>query len=177
MKRICVFCGARSGNKPVYAQAARDAALAIVAAGYGIVFGGGRVGLMGILADTALEAGGEVVGVIPSALASREIAHHGVTKLHVVADMHERKAMMADASDGFIALAGGYGTMEEFAEILTWRQLGIHDKPIGLVNTDGFYDQLIGAIDRMTDDGFVTAENRTLFRVEPTIEALLPGFV
>ncbi len=145
----------------------------VVAAGYGIVYGGGRVGLMGTIADAALDAGGEVIGVIPAALAGEEVAHSGLTRLHIVQSMHERKALMSDLSDGFIALPGGFGTMDEFHEILTWRQLGIHDKPVGLLNVDGYYDALLALYDRMESDGFVRAQTRGLITVAPTIDELL----
>lgn len=173
MKRICIFCGAHSGRDGRYDAIARDSARAIVEAGYGIVYGGGRIGLMGAVADAGLAAGGEVIGVIPSALEDAEIAHAGITTLHVVASMHERKAMMEELSDAFIALPGGYGTMDEFTEMVTWRQLGIHAKPIGLLNENGFYDELLALFDRMVADGFVTPQNRELFITEPEIHALL----
>ncbi len=173
MPRICIFCGARPGNDPRYVDAAANAARAIVRAGYGIVYGGGRVGLMGAVADAALAEGGEVLGVIPDALASAEVAHNGVSRLYVVETMHERKAMMAELSDAFIALPGGFGSMDEFHEILTWRQLGIHGKPIGLLNEGGFYDELLALYDRMQRDGFVRAETRALLRVASTIEEML----
>ena len=176
MPRLCIFCGARSGRDRLFDSVVRDVATAVVRAGYGIVYGGGRVGLMGTLADAALAAGGEVIGVIPEALERAEIAHSGVTQLHVVRSMHERKALMADLSDGFIALPGGVGTMDEFCEILTWRQLGIHDKPIGLLNVDGFYDQLLALFDRMLEQGFLADPTRRLFTAAPTIEALLDHF-
>lgn len=142
-------------------------------AGYGIVYGGGRVGLMGTIADAALEAGGEVVGVIPESLATAEVAHPGVTRLHVVQTMHERKALMAELSDGFIALPGGFGTMDEFHEILTWRQLRIHDKPIGLLNVNGYYDDLLALYERMSTEGFLNSATRSLFSATPDIESLL----
>ena len=176
MPRLCIFCGARSGRDHAFDPVVREVAAAIVGAGYGIVFGGGRVGLMGTLADAALAAGGEVIGVIPEALESAEIAHRGLTRLHVVSSMHERKALMADLSDGFIALPGGVGTMDEFCEILTWRQLGIHDKPIGLLNANGFYDSLLALFESMHDQGFLPGTSRKLFVAEPTIEALLNHF-
>jgi uncharacterized protein (TIGR00730 family) len=172
-RNVCVFCGASSGNDESYARIARDAAQAIVGAGYGLVYGGGRIGLMGVLADAALAAGGEVIGVIPRALSQREIAHSGITKLHVVESMHERKALMAELSAAFVALPGGYGTMDEFCEILTWRQLGIHDKPIGLLNAGGYYDRLIALFDEMTAKGFVSAIGRSLFAAAATMNALL----
>lgn len=146
---------------------------AIVAAGYGVVYGGGRIGLMGILADAALAAGGEVIGVIPAALAQSEIAHDGVTTLRIVESMHERKALMASLSDAFIALPGGYGTMDEFCEMLTWQQLGIHDKPIGLLNVAGFFDSLLALFDHMVDTGFVSERNRSIFTCASRIDELL----
>lgn len=173
MKRICVFCGSRSGNNPAYAQIARDTASAIVRAGYGVVYGGGSVGLMGILADTALASGGEVIGVIPEALARTEIAHDNLYRLHIVQTMHERKALMNDVSDAFIALPGGFGTMDELCEVLSWRQLGIHDKPIGVLNQDGYYDTLLALFDSMVREGFLSEANRRLFVDAPEIDALL----
>jgi uncharacterized protein (TIGR00730 family) len=173
MRRICIFCGAHGGHDGRYDAVARDSARAVVEAGYGIVFGGGRVGLMGAIADAGLAAGGEVIGVIPSALEDAEIAHPDVTKLHVVSTMHERKALMEDLSDAFIALPGGYGTMDEFTEMLTWRQLGIHEKPLGLLNQDGYYDSLIALFDRMVAEGFVTPKNRELFVADTEIRSLL----
>ena len=173
MPRLCVFCGAHSGRDGRFRDVAAQASRAIVSAGYGIVYGGGRVGLMGAIADAALEAGGEVVGVIPEALATEEVAHNGITQLHVVQSMHERKALMADLSDGFIALPGGFGTMDEFHEIVTWRQLGIHDKPIGLLNVDGYYDDLLALYERMERDGFLRPQTRALLSVAPAIEELL----
>jgi uncharacterized protein (TIGR00730 family) len=170
---VCVFCGASAGNDESYARIARDAAQAIVGAGYGLVYGGGRIGLMGVLADAALAAGGAVIGVIPRALSDREIAHSGITKLHVVESMHERKALMADLSSAFVALPGGYGTMDEFCEILTWRQLGIHNKPIGLLNAGGYYDRLIALFDEMAAKGFVSAKGRSLFVAAATMDELL----
>jgi uncharacterized protein (TIGR00730 family) len=163
MARLCIFCGAHPGNDDRFVQVAAETARAAAAAGYGIVYGGGRVGLMGAVADAALAAGGEVIGVIPAALATAEVAHSGITQLHVVQSMHERKALMADLSDGFIALPGGFGTMDEFHEILTWRQLAIHDKPIVLLNAGGYYDALLALYDRMMRDGFVTPKSRALF--------------
>ncbi len=173
MKRICVFCGSHVGNDAAYAQMARKAAQAIVAAGYGIVYGGGGIGLMRIVADAALESGGEVIGVIPHALARTEMAHAGLTELHLVTTMHERKAMMVDRSDAFIALPGGFGTMDEFCEVLSWRQLRIHDKPIGLLNFRGYYDALLALFDSMVREGFVGPHTRGLFIDAPTIDELL----
>lgn len=172
-RNLCVFCGASSGDDESYAQIARESARSLVRAGYGLVYGGGRIGLMGVLADAVLAGGGEVIGVIPRALAHSEIAHAGITRLHVVESMHERKAMMADLSSAFVALPGGYGTMDEFCEILTWRQLGIHDKPIGLLNAAGFYDSLIALFDQMTGKGFVSPSSRELFVTATTMDELL----
>jgi uncharacterized protein (TIGR00730 family) len=172
-RNLCVFCGASAGNDESYARIARDAARAIVHAGYGLVYGGGRIGLMGVLADAALAAGGEVIGVIPRALSHSEIAHPGITRLHVVESMHERKALMADLSSAFVALPGGYGTMDEFCEILSWRQLRIHDKPIGLLNAGGYYDRLIALFDEMMAKGFVSAASRALFVATASMDELL----
>lgn len=173
MKRICVFCGAHMGNDPSYARTAARAAQRIVAAGYGIVYGGGGIGLMNVVADAALACGGEVIGVIPHALALTEMAHEGLTKLHVVGTMHERKALMEELSDAFIALPGGFGTMDELCEMLTWRQLRIHDKPIGLLNEEGYYDALLALFDTMVEEGFVDPETRALFVQASAIEELL----
>lgn len=176
MPRLCIFCGAHPGRNSRFRDVAIETARAVVGAGFGVVYGGGRVGLMGAVADAALEAGGEVVGVIPQALATAEVAHSGITQLHVVQSMHERKALMADLSDGFIAMPGGFGTMDEFHEILTWRQLRIHDKPIALLNVDGYYDHLLALYDRMEDDGFVRAATRALFTAANSVEELISVF-
>jgi len=172
-QRVGVFCGSQAGNNGRYIEIAILAASSIVQRGYGIVYGGGSVGLMGVLADTALAAGGEVIGVIPQALSGKEIAHGGLTELHVVNSMHERKALMEGLSDAFIALPGGFGTMDEFCEILTWAQLRIHAKPVGLLNTSGYYDELIALFDKMVREGFVTPRNRTLVRSAGSIDELL----
>jgi uncharacterized protein (TIGR00730 family) len=158
MQRICVFCGSRAGLRPHYAEAARVLAGELVRRGLGLVYGGGSVGLMGALADATLEAGGEVIGVIPAPLASRELAHPGLTEMRVVASMHERKATMAALVDGFIALPGGLGTFEETLEILTWAQLGIHRKPVGVVNVQGYYDGLLQMLTHAVREGFVRTE-------------------
>ncbi|HEY6449780.1 MAG TPA: TIGR00730 family Rossman fold protein [Candidatus Cybelea sp.] len=173
MKRICVFCGSHVGNDDSYARMARDAADAIVAAGFGVVYGGGGVGLMKIVADAALACGGEVIGVIPHALARTEMAHEGLTQLHVVKTMHERKAMMDDLSDAFVALPGGFGTMDELCEVLSWRQLRIHDKPIGLLNYRGYYDALLALFDSMVRRGFVGPHTRALLIDATEIDELL----
>ncbi len=173
MKRIAVFCGARGGRNGVYLPLAAEVGATLAKRGIGVVFGGGQVGMMGALANAALAAGGEVIGVIPDSLATAEIAHRGVTQLHVVRTMHERKALIVDLSDGFIALPGGFGTMDEFFEIVTWRQLEIHDKPIGLLNHEGYYDRLIALFDAMLEDGMVLARTRSLLATAPTVDALL----
>jgi uncharacterized protein (TIGR00730 family) len=173
MRRICVFCGSHKGNDPAFASMAREAAESIARAGYGIVYGGGSIGLMGIVADAALAAGAEVIGVIPHALARTEMAHRGLTKLHLVATMHERKALMDELSDAFIALPGGFGTMDEFCEVLSWRELRIHDKPIGLLNFRGYYDALLALFDSMAGEGFIGPHTRRLFIDAVTIEELL----
>jgi uncharacterized protein (TIGR00730 family) len=172
-QRVGIFCGSHTGNDSHYIDVATDVARRIVRRGYGIVYGGGRVGLMGVIADAALAAGGEVIGVIPEALAAREQAHASLTQLHVVSSMHERKALMADLSDAFIALPGGFGTMDEFCEILTWAQLRIHSKPVALLNRNGYYDELLALFDKMVREGFVTVTNRSLVQTVTTIEELL----
>ena len=173
LKRICVFCGSSVGSRPQHAVAARELGRTLAERGLGIVFGGGKVGLMGVLADTALAAGGEAIGVIPEALVAREIGHNGLTKLHVVHSMHQRKTLMADLADAFIALPGGYGTFEEFFEAVTWTQLGIHTKPCGLLNVDGYYDALLALLDRAVRDGFIQKKNRRLVIDAPDVPTLL----
>ncbi|HEY0025643.1 MAG TPA: TIGR00730 family Rossman fold protein [Longimicrobium sp.] len=160
MKRICVFCGSSAGMRPEYAQAARAMGTLLAERRIGLVYGGGRVGLMGVVADAVLAAGGEAVGVIPEALMRREVGHAALTELHVVGSMHERKALMADLSDGFIAMPGGYGTFEEFCEVLTWSQLGIHPKPCGLLNVAGYYAPLLAMFDHAVAEGFVRTQHR-----------------
>jgi uncharacterized protein (TIGR00730 family) len=162
LKRICVFAGSRDGADPAYTEAAARLAEAIVAAGLGLVYGGGRVGLMGAVADAALAEGGEVIGVIPSALQRREIAHCGLTELHVVDSMHERKAMMAQLSGAFAALPGGFGTMDELVEAVTWSQLQIHSKPVGLLDVAGYWQPLRRLVDNAVDQGFVAPAGRDL---------------
>ncbi|OFW40620.1 MAG: Rossman fold protein, TIGR00730 family [Acidobacteria bacterium RIFCSPLOWO2_12_FULL_67_14b] len=173
MKRICVFCGSSVGVKPVYAEAARDMGRLIASRGIGLVYGGGNVGLMGVIADAALEAGGEVIGVIPHALADREIAHAGLTNLHVVDSMHTRKAMMAELADAFVAMPGGVGTFEEFFEAVTWTQLGLHRKACGLLNVDSFYTPLALFIDQAVTDGFIRPVHRQGIVVDSDPERLL----
>jgi uncharacterized protein (TIGR00730 family) len=160
MKSICVYCGSNAGNKPVYAERAQALGARIAAEGLQLVYGGGNVGLMGIVADAVLAHGGEVIGVIPEQLVQWEVAHKGVTRLEVVANMHERKARMFDLSDAFVALPGGFGTLDEMFEMLTWRQLGLGKKPCAFLDVDGFYAPLIGMIDRMVEERFLHAEQR-----------------
>ena len=173
LKHICVFCGSSVGARPAYVEAARELGGTLAGRGLGIVFGGGKVGLMGVLADAALAAGGEAIGVIPEALVAREIAHNGLTELRVVRSMHQRKTLMADLADAFIALPGGYGTLEEFFEAVTWTQLGIHRKPCGLLNVDGYYDTLLALLDRAAADGFIREANRSLVLDAPDVATLL----
>jgi len=176
MKSICVFCGSSTGNDPAYANAAAALGGALAESDITLVYGGGHVGLMGTVADAALHAGGEVIGVMPKALIQREIGHTDLTKLHVVNSMHERKALMADISEGFIALPGGNGTLEEFFEVLTWAQLGEHQKPCGLLNAADYYDPLLTVFDHMVERGFVSPEHRKLVLVETEPIALLRAF-
>ena len=166
LPRICVFCGSSAGRDPRFRESAEGLARTLVARGQGLVFGGGSVGLMGVVADAVLEAGGEAIGVIPHGLAAREVAHRGLADLRVVSSMHARKALMAELADGFVALPGGYGTFEELFEMVTWAQLGIHRKPVGLLNVAGYFDHLARFLDRAVAEGFVTAANRGLVVVE-----------
>ena len=176
MKRICVFAGSSPGGRPEYASAARDLGKALVPRHLGLVYGGGDIGLMGVVADAVLELGGNVVGVIPHALVDRDVAHQRLTELRVVASMHDRKAQMEALSDGFVVLPGGFGTLEEFLEILTWAQLGIHSKPCGLLNVAGYYDTLLQFLDQTVEAEFVKQENRDLVIVEESAVALLDRF-
>jgi uncharacterized protein (TIGR00730 family) len=172
MKRICVFCGSNNGANPVYLEAAGAVGAFLAASGIELVYGGGRVGLMGRVADACLENGGRVIGAIPHDLAVKEVAHQGLTELHVVDSMHERKALMADLADGFIALPGGFGTFEELCEIITWAQLGIHAKPCALLNVAGFYDHLVAMFDHSEREAFIRGEHRGLLLIESRIEKL-----
>jgi uncharacterized protein (TIGR00730 family) len=173
MKRICVYCGSSPGANPIHREAAEHLGALLAARGIGLVYGGGNVGLMGAVADAALQAGGEVIGVIPSALMAKELGHGGVTKLHVVASMHERKQLMADLSDGFIAMSGGIGTLEELFETFTWLQLGFHDKPVGLLNVAGFYDHLLTFLEHATAEQFMRDAHLESLLVESDADALL----
>ena len=172
MKRICVFCGSNSGNNPIYLETAKKLGLFLAEKEIELVFGGGRVGLMGKIADTVMAKGGKVIGIIPESLADKEVAHEGLTELHVVDSMHTRKAMMADLSDGFIALPGGFGTFEELCEIITWAQLGFHSKPCGFLNIDGYYNPLVELFDKATEELFVRPEHRKLVLIESEIEKM-----
>jgi uncharacterized protein (TIGR00730 family) len=163
--RVCVFCGSATGVRPEYALAAQAFASALASRGLGLVYGGGHVGLMGILADAALAGGCEVIGVIPEALEQREVGHQRLTTMHVVGTMHERKAKMASLADAFVALPGGLGTLDETFEIWTWAVLGLHEKPIGLLDVVGYWQPLIAMVDRMVDEGFVRAEHRRMLCV------------
>lgn len=170
---ICVYCGSRPGSSPAFEAAARETGTLIGQLGWQLVYGGGRAGLMGMVADAALAAGGRVVGVIPQSLMVHELGHNGLSELHVVQSMHERKRLMAERSDAFLALPGGIGTLEELFEVWTWRQLGYHDKPVGLLNTAGYYDALLAFIGASIDSGFVVPAQRTLLEVEPCVAPLL----
>ena len=170
---ICVYCGSRPGSQIGYAEAARGIGTEIGRRGWQLVYGGGRAGLMGVVADAALAAGADVVGVIPQSLMERELGHRGLTELHVVNTMHERKQLMAERSDAFIALPGGIGTFEELFEVWTWRQLGYHDKPLGLLNADGYYDGLLAFMQQAVRSGFVTGPQQTLLQVDRDPRALL----
>jgi uncharacterized protein (TIGR00730 family) len=160
LRSVCVYCGSNAGSRPLYAQRAAALGTRLAREGRALVYGGGNVGLMGVVADAALAAGGEVVGVIPEQLVNWEVAHRGVTRLEVVANMHERKARMFDLSDAFVALPGGFGTMDEMFEMLTWRQLGLGDKPCAFLDVDGFYAPLVAMMDRMVAERFLHAEQR-----------------
>ena len=173
MRRVCVFCGSSPGARPAYAAAARAFGAAVAAEGLGLVYGGANVGLMKVVADAALAGGAEVIGIIPDALVARELGHPGLTALHVVPSMHARKALMADHADAFVALPGGFGTFEEFFEVVTWTQLGLHAKPCGLLNVDGFYDPLLAFVDHATAERFIRPETRAIVAANADPAALL----
>ncbi|HEY3444313.1 MAG TPA: TIGR00730 family Rossman fold protein [Paludibaculum sp.] len=173
MNSVCVYCGSSSRAAEHYFQAARATGEAIAARGWELVYGGARVGLMGVVADTVLARGGSVVGVIPRALVEKEVAHRGLTVQHVVESMHDRKALMGELADSFLALPGGFGTLDELFEMLTWSQLGFHAKPIGLLNTAGYFDGLLSFCDRAVDDGFVHAAHRAMIHTGTDPDALL----
>ncbi len=176
MKRICVFCGSSMGTNPAYAEAAKRLGAALARRTLELVYGGGTVGLMGTVANAALEAGGRVIGVIPKALQLRELAHVNLSSLHVTGSMHERKAKMAELSQGFIALPGGLGTLEEFAEIVTWAQLGIHARPCGLLDVEGYWRPFVAFLDHAVEEGFVSALHRGLIMIDSDPDALLDRF-
>ena len=178
MQRLCVFCGSNAGHAPAYRAAAEGVGRLLAARGIELVYGGGNIGLMGAVADACLAAGGSVIGVIPEALMGKEVAgrsvdHRALTRLEVVDSMHSRKARMAELSDGFIALPGGFGTFEEFCEILTWGQLGFHVKPMGLLNVNGFYDPLLRLFDHAVGEGFLRPQNRAMALADSDIDSLL----
>jgi uncharacterized protein (TIGR00730 family) len=165
MRRVCVYAGSNPGSHPAYAAAARALAATLAERGIGLVYGGGKVGLMGVLADTVLDAGGEAIGVMPQALIDREIGHRGLTELKVVDSMHERKALMAELADAFVAVPGGIGTLEELIEVYTWSQLGIHRKPCGVLNVRGYYDHLAALLDHAVREGFLRPQHRAVLSV------------
>lgn len=173
---ICVFTGSRQGASPEYTAAARQVGREMAARGYGLVYGGGNVGLMGIVADAVLEQQGHVIGVIPAAFVEKEVAHRGLSELRIVQSMHERKAVMAEASHAFIAMPGGIGTMEEFFEVLSWAQLGLHNKPCGLLNVRGYYRRLVEFMDYAVEQDFLKAKHRELLLVESEPGELLDRF-
>ncbi|HEX7406648.1 MAG TPA: TIGR00730 family Rossman fold protein [Candidatus Binatia bacterium] len=173
MRRVCIFCGSNNGARTVYVDAARAMGAALARRRIGLVYGGGRVGLMGVVADAVMAGGGEVIGVIPEALVAKEVAHEGLPDLRVVGSMHERKALMAELADAFVALPGGYGTLEEFCEVVTWAQLGFHRKPCGLLNFGGFYDRLLALFDHAVAEHFVRPAHRSLVLEEHDPEHLL----
>jgi len=173
IKRVCVFSGSNLGARQTYSENARRLGRALVARGIGLVYGGGSVGLMGVMADTVLSLNGEVIGVIPRALATRELVHQNLSDLRIVSSMHERKALMSELSDAFIALPGGFGTFEELFEVITWAQLGLHSKPIGVLNVDGYFDALMRLIDQAVGEGFIHPAYRQLVVNSPDGEGLL----
>ncbi len=173
MRRLAIYCGSATPADPVYIESARAIGRTLAERGIGVVYGGGRLGLMGAVADAALDAGGDVIGVIPQALVDAEVAHRGLTELHVVAGMHERKAAFTELSDGFVTIPGGTGTMDELWEALSWAQLGYHAKPVGLLNVAGYYDGLVAFWEKMGDVGFLRAQHRDLLIVADTLEVLL----
>jgi len=173
MKRLAIYCGSATPADPLYLEAARDVGRTLAERGIGVVYGGGRLGLMGAVADAALAAGGEVIGIIPQALVDAEVAHRDLTELHVVPGMHERKKAFTDLADGFVTIPGGTGTMDELWEALSWAQLGYHADPVGLLNTAGYYDPLIQFWDRMGEVGFLRPQHRDLLIVADTLDVLL----
>lgn len=177
IRKICVYCGSSSGKNPVYSRIADKLGKLLAAHGISLMYGGACVGLMGTVADAVLAGGGEAIGVMPQSLVDKEVAHHGLSELHIVDSMHERKALMADLADGFIALPGGLGTLEELFEVLTWAQLGLHDKPCGLLNIAGYYDGIRTFLQRACEERFVRPEHRDLLLVEQEPEDLLTAML
>jgi uncharacterized protein (TIGR00730 family) len=173
VKRLAVYCGSATPENPVYIEAARAVGRSLAERGIGVVYGGGRLGLMGAVANSALAAGGEVIGVIPEALVGAEVAHKGCTELHVVSGMHERKARFTDLSDGFITIPGGVGTMDELWEAISWSQLGYHSKPVGVLNVAGFFDQLVAFNSHMVDVGFIRSQHSGIMLVDDSLDGLL----
>jgi uncharacterized protein (TIGR00730 family) len=173
VKRLAIYCGSATPSDPVYIDNAREVGRTLAERGIGVVYGGGKLGLMGAIADSALAAGGEVIGVIPQALVDAEVAHRGLTELHVVDTMHQRKQAFTDLSDGFVTLPGGTGTMDELWEAMSWAQIGYHAKPVGLLNVGGYYDGLISFVRTMGDVGFLRAQHRDLLIVDDSLDALL----
>lgn len=176
MRRICVYCGSNLGRRSVYADAARDLADVLIRHDIEMVYGGADKGIMGVVADAMLKQGGKVYGVVPRMVLDKEIAHQGLTELHVVDSMHERKSMMATLADGFIAMPGGFGTLEEIVEIVTWGQLRFHDKPCGLLNVDGYFDHLLSYLDHANHEGFLRSENREMLLSDENAAGLLQQF-
>ncbi len=177
MNRICVFCGSKTGNSPLFLETAIQLGRVLAERGLDLVYGGASIGLMGAVADSVMAGGGKVVGVIPEAMASKEVAHDCLTEMHVVSSMHERKSMMARLADAFVALPGGFGSFEELLEMITWAQLGIHRKPVGILNVGGYYDPLIQLFERAIEEGFIKPRNRKLFVIEQEPDRLLQTLV
>ncbi|MAE83904.1 MAG: TIGR00730 family Rossman fold protein [Flammeovirgaceae bacterium] len=173
MQRLAIFCGSSAGNNPIYKEEAYQVGKLLAEKGIEVVYGGGKVGLMGVVADAALEHGGKVIGVIPEKLMEWEVGHNGLTELHIVKTMHERKAMMADLSDGFVALPGGIGTMEEIIEVFTWHQIGYHNKPCAFLNSAGYYDKFFAFVDHSVEEGFLSKQQHDELIIEETFEKLL----
>jgi uncharacterized protein (TIGR00730 family) len=173
MKRVCVYCGSNPGARPDYAEAATALARTLAERGVGLVYGGANVGVMGVIASAVLEAGGEAIGVLPRKLRAKELAHSGLTELHMVDSMHERKALMVELADGFVALPGGTGTLDELFETMTWSQLGLHNKPMGLLNVSGYYDHLLAFLDHVVGERFLRGEHRDMLLVANEPGALL----
>lgn len=173
MKSVAVYCGSSAGTNEIYTQQAHEMGRVLAERNMTLVYGGGRVGLMGTVADSVMQHGGKAIGVIPAFLANKELAHNGLTELHIVKTMHERKLLMADLAEGFVAMPGGYGTLEELFEVLTWGQLGLHRKAIGLLNVEGYYDHLLRALDHMVQEGLLRGENRQQLLSNPTPNGII----